>query len=82
MTTNKEKLTRKINEIIQKQIRPGLEMDGGSIELIDFDDKSGILKVRLLGHCVGCPMSTMTMLFGVERIIRQNVPEVKKVVSV
>lgn len=63
-----------------KQIRPALQVDGGDIELVDVTD--GIVQVRLMGACSGCPMSQMTMQQGVERIIRQAVPEVKRVEAV
>lgn len=62
------------------QIRPALQADGGDVELVDVQD--GVVSVRLTGHCVGCPMSTMTLKMGIEKILKQNVPEVKEVVSV
>ena len=61
-------------------IRPGLQMDGGDIELVSVAD--GIVKVRLTGACSGCPMSMMTLQMGVERAIRREIPEVVKVESV
>ena len=71
----KEKVEAALNKI-----RPALQADGGDIELVDVKD--GIVSVRLTGHCAGCPMSTMTLRMGVERILKQAVPEVKEVVSV
>ena len=62
------------------KIRPMLERDGGSVELIDID--GSVVKVRLTGACHGCPMSQMTLKSGVERIVRQEVPEVTEVVAV
>jgi len=64
-----------------KEIQPHLRADGGDIELIDVDDE-GIVKVRLKGACAGCPMSQMTLKLGVERYLKQKIPEVKKVVTV
>jgi Fe-S cluster biogenesis protein NfuA len=64
-----------------KEIQPHLRADGGDIELIDVDEE-GIVKVKLKGACVGCPMSQMTLQFGVERYLKQRIPEVKKVVAV
>jgi len=64
-----------------KEIQPHLRADGGDIELIDVDDE-GIVKVRLKGACAGCPMSQMTIKLGVERYLKQKIPEVKKVVTV
>ncbi len=64
-----------------KEIQPHLRADGGDIELIDVDEE-GIVKVKLKGACVGCPMSQMTLQYGVERYLKQKIPEVKKVVTV
>ncbi len=62
------------------KIRPMLQADGGDVELIDVTD--GVVKVRLQGACAGCPGAQMTLRAGVEREIKQAVPEVKKVVAV
>jgi len=62
------------------RIRPALQADGGDVELIDV--REGVVSVRLIGACGGCPMSTMTLRNGIERILKQDVPEVKEVVSV
>ena len=62
------------------KIRPALRADGGDVELIDVKD--GVVTVRLTGACAGCPMSTMTLKMGVERIIKEEVPEVKELVAV
>jgi Fe-S cluster biogenesis protein NfuA len=62
------------------QIRPALQADGGDVELVDVKD--GIVKVKLTGACGGCPMATMTLKQGIERVLKQQVPEVKEVVSV
>jgi Fe-S cluster biogenesis protein NfuA len=72
-----------MNEKVQAaldRIRPALQRDGGDAELVDVSD--GIVKVHLTGACGGCPMSTMTLKQGIERIIRQEVPEIKEVVAV
>ena len=63
-----------------EKIRPALQADGGDVELVDFED--GIVSVRLTGACGGCPMSTMTLKMGIERVLREQVPDVKEVVSV
>jgi Fe-S cluster biogenesis protein NfuA len=63
-----------------QMIRPSLQADGGDIELIDVVD--GIVKVRLTGACGGCPMSQMTLKMGVEKVLKQQVPEVKSVETV
>ena len=71
---------REMRENVEKaleKIRPALQADGGDIELVDVVD--GVVKVKLTGACGGCPMSQMTLKMGVERILKQQVPEVKSV---
>ena len=72
-------MQEKVQTALQ-QIRPALQADGGDIELVDVKD--GTVKVKLTGHCAGCPMSQMTIKNGVERILKSQIPEVKEVVSV
>ena len=62
-----------------KLIRPQLQADGGDIELVDVDEE-GNVKVRLLGTCQGCPMSQMTLSWGVERVLKERVPGVTRVI--
>lgn len=62
------------------QIRPSLQADGGDVELVDVDE--GVVKLRLQGACAGCPMSAMTLQNGIERILKEQVPEVKQVIAV
>lgn len=64
-----------------QDIRPGLQADGGDVELVDVTD-DGIVKVKLLGACHGCPMSQMTLKMGIEKHLQKIVPGVKSVVSV
>ncbi|MCX7857181.1 MAG: NifU family protein [Deltaproteobacteria bacterium] len=71
----KEKVEAAINKI-----RPFLQRDGGDIEFVDYAE--GVVKVRLKGACGTCPMSLMTLKMGVEKAIKEEVPEVKEVVSV
>jgi Fe-S cluster biogenesis protein NfuA len=73
-------MREQIEQALEK-IRPALQRDGGDIELVEVEE-SGIVKVRLTGACGGCPMSQMTLKQGVERIVKQLVPEVKSVESV
>lgn len=61
-------------------IRPALQADGGDVELVNVED--GVVSVRLQGACGGCPMATMTLKNGIERILREKVPEVKEVIAV
>ncbi len=60
-------------------IRPTLQADGGDVELLDV--KEGIVSLKLTGACGGCPMSTMTLKNGIERILKHEVPEIKSVVA-
>ena len=62
------------------QIRPNLQADGGDIELLDVND--GTVTVRLTGACGGCPMAAMTLKDGVERTIKEHVPEIIEVIAV
>jgi len=57
-------------------------MDGGDVELVEVDEKKGIVKVRLIGHCAHCPMSQMTLKMGIEAEIKKGVKGVKEVVAV
>jgi len=57
-----------------------LQADGGDAELVDVTE--GVVKVRLKGACSGCPMSTMTLKQGIERILKERLPEVKEVIAV
>jgi Fe-S cluster biogenesis protein NfuA len=68
-------------EEVLKLVRPQLQADGGDIELVDVDEE-GNVKVKLLGTCQGCPMSQMTLAWGVERVLKQKVPGVTHVVPV
>lgn len=62
------------------KIRPMLQRDGGNVDLVDVE--GSVVKVRLTGACHGCPMSQMTLKAGIERVIKQEVPEVTEVVAV
>ena len=62
-------------------IRPSLQADGGDVEFVSFNQKSGEVKVNLIGHCAHCPMSQITLKEGVEVILKKEVPEVKSVIS-
>jgi Fe-S cluster biogenesis protein NfuA len=60
-------------------IRPALQVDGGDMRVIEFDEESGRVDIELMGACGGCPMSTMTLKAGIERILRDRVPGVTEV---
>ncbi len=69
-------MREKVEAALEK-IRPTLQADGGDVELVDVAD--GVVKVRLTGACGTCPMSTMTLKTGVERILKEEIPEIKEV---
>ncbi len=72
-------MREKVEAAINK-VRPALQADGGNVELVDVSN-DGIVKVKLTGSCGSCPMSQMTLKMGIERVIKQEVPEVKEVVA-
>ncbi|MFH2045654.1 MAG: NifU family protein [Pseudomonadota bacterium] len=72
-------MKEQVEEAIKK-IRPMLQKDGGDVEIIDVSD--GIVKVRLQGACAGCPMSQMTLKNGIEKLLKEEVPGVKSVISI
>ena len=72
-------MKEKVQEVIDR-IRPMLQADGGDVELVDMED--GVVKVRLKGACLGCPMSQMTLKNGIEKVLKEEVTEVVSVESV
>lgn len=75
-----EVVREKVEEVLA-EIRPMLQADGGDIELVEVDDE-GVVKVRLRGACAGCPGAQMTLSMGVERLLKEKIPEVTRVESV
>ena len=71
-------MREKVEAVLEK-IRPSLIGDGGNVELVDVND--GTVKVKLTGACAGCPFSTMTLKMGIEKILKEEIPEVKEVVA-
>ena len=78
--SEKEEIIKEIKKQITEKIRPALVMDGGNIEFVDYDD--GILKVRLLGACHGCPMAGITLKNAVCEVLQDSIPEIKEVVAI
>jgi len=66
-------------EAVLAQVRPALQADGGDVELVDMNE--GVVSLKLKGACAGCPMATMTLRNGIERILKEQVPEVKEVIA-
>jgi Fe-S cluster biogenesis protein NfuA len=73
-------LEEKVQGALDK-VRPSLQADGGDVQLVEVSD-NGVVKVRLMGACQGCAMSQMTLKMGIEKILKQNIPEVSSVESV
>lgn len=67
-------------EEVLNLLRPSLQADGGDVELIDVTD-DGVVQVKLTGACGGCPFAVMTLKEGIERAIKEELPEVKEVVA-
>ncbi|MCX7784895.1 MAG: NifU family protein [candidate division WOR-3 bacterium] len=73
-----EETKEKIKHLIENTIRPGLQADGGNIELVKILD-NGVVQVRLHGACAQCPFSQMTLTLGVEKTLKDAIPEVARV---
>jgi len=67
-------------EVVLAQIRPALQADGGDVELVAVNE--GVVRLKLKGACDGCPMATMTLRHGIERVLKEQIPEVKEVIAV
>ena len=67
-------------EAVLAQVRSALQADGGDVELVDVNE--GVVKLKLTGACNGCPMATMTLQHGIERVLKEQIPEVKEVLAV
>ena len=67
-------------ERVLEEIKPSLQADGGDVEFVSVDD--GVVKVRFLGGCSGCPFRAITLKTGIERYLKEKLPEVKEVISV
>ena len=65
---------------VLEQVRPSLLADGGDVQLVDVKD--GVVTLKLTGACHGCPMASMTLKNGIERVLKEQVPEVKEVIAV
>ena len=81
MAKNKEQLMAEIQAVLSG-LGTALEAHGGGVKLIDFDPATGCVSVRLVGACLGCPMSDLTLRHGIEEQLMESVPEVKQVIAV
>lgn len=72
-------MLERVRKVLDK-IRPSLQADGGDVKLISVDDN--VVKVQLTGSCGGCPFSQMTLKMGIERTLKQEIPEIKEVISI
>ncbi len=75
MVKKQQTIREKVEELMDKKIKPTIQMDGGDINLVDVDESTGVVKVQLAGACVGCALSSVTLTLGVERELLENIPE-------
>jgi len=74
-----ETLNDQVKRVLE-DVRPALQRDGGDVEFVDVKD--GVVQVKLQGACAGCPMSQMTLAFGIQRVIKEKIPEIERVEAV
>lgn len=74
-------MIKKIKKQIEK-VRPFIQMDGGDVKFVSFDAKTGVLNIQLMGACVGCPMSQITLQEGIGKILKAEIPSIKEVVAI
>ncbi len=80
MPTSSPSVVDRVNRVLNA-LRTGVQRDGGDLELVDVTD-DGVVKIRLHGACVGCPSSSMTLKVGIERSLKEHIPEVRLVEAV
>ena len=78
--TDNQSVKQRVADVLDL-IRPAIQADGGDVQLIDVDE-NGVVRVRLHGACVGCPSSAVTLTLGIERNLKDKIPEVAEVVCV
>lgn len=71
-----------IKKLLEDKIKPFIQMDGGDIEFVDFNDAEGVVKVKLSGACVGCGLADITLKLGVEKELRKRFPDIKEVITI
>jgi Fe-S cluster biogenesis protein NfuA len=78
--TKKKDVEKRVKEILEEEIKPAVAMDGGDVDFVSYKD--GIVSVKLKGACHGCPGAMMTLKFGIENRLKEEIPEVIEVVAV
>jgi len=78
-TGDEGEIVQKIRDMLEKYVKPAVEMDGGAIQFKSYD--AGIVTLMMQGSCSGCPSSTVTLKSGIEGLLKRMVPEVKEVVA-
>jgi len=81
MSNQKEQFSSRVEQILE-EVRQALVIHGGNVELVDADPETGIVKVRLHGACVGCPMASITLKEGIEASLKEQLPAVQQVIAV
>ena len=74
-----ESMQERVKKVLE-DVRPALQRDGGDVQFVDVKD--GVVQVKLQGACAGCPMSQMTLAFGIQRVLKERIPEVERVEAV
>jgi len=74
-------MEERIEEVLEG-VRPALARHGGNVEFVCFDNESGVVSVRLVGSCKGCPLADMTLKMGIESVLQEAIPQIKEVISV
>lgn len=79
---DEDEVVMMIKELLEEKVRPMARDDGGDVLYVGWEPKEGVVQVQLVGSCVGCPSSTITLKNGVENMLRHYIPEVKRVDSI
>jgi Fe-S cluster biogenesis protein NfuA len=79
--TKNEEIEQKV-ELALSEIRPYLELDGGNVAFIRFEEDTGVVELELTGRCKDCPMSNMTLRAGIERLLLNRIPDIRRIEAV
>lgn len=80
MRLSESEMKEKVEQVLEK-IRPMLQADGGNVDLVEVTD-DGVVKLKLTGSCGCCPMSQMTLKMGIEKLLKEEIPEIKEVIAI